>query len=108
MPSSRTWSSATRLLIDRVLPELPRLNRVLALGRDAVGAGAGPRGGDLGELRPVEAEGDAVVGGEPGRVALADEALVHRPPLGLAVVVRTRAPGQEAEAVAHPLELRPE
>ena len=54
--------------------ERARLDRLLAFGRDAVGPGAGTRAHDLCELGPVEAERDAVVGGQPGREALARRA----------------------------------
>ena len=75
--ASAAWSrpARSRTSVDRAgLTEQPRLDRLLALGRDAVGACALARADDLGELGAVEAERDAVVGGEPGREAVARRA----------------------------------
>ena len=47
--------------------EQARLERLLALGRDPVGARARARADDLRQLGAVEAQRDAVVGREPGR-----------------------------------------
>src|SRR4029453_1930884 len=55
-----------------------------------------------------EVQPDSVVGSDSRWEAVRDQLLVNGPPPLLAVVMRTRAAGQETEPVAHPFELRPE
>ena len=80
--------------------------RRLARRLDPVGAGARPERAYLAQLRPLVPEARAVVGRHAGREALvADEPRVDRPAPLLAVVVRAGRAGQEAEAVAHAVEI---
>src|SRR5262249_31761687 len=92
----------------RSLRQLPRLDPLFACPRDAVGGGAGAAGDDLAQLGADEVQADAVVGREALGEAVVDELAVAGPARRLAVVVRARAAGQEAETVAHAFELRPE
>jgi hypothetical protein len=93
---------------DREPFKLPRVERRLAVALDSIGRRPFPHAHDLRELRPGVVDADAVVGGNPRRKAVPDELRVHRPPAVLAVVVRARASREEAEPVAHPLQLRAE
>src|SRR5436305_7021886 len=107
MPSSRTWSSAVRCMsiappLPRGLREQPRLERRLAGRLDAIGRRTVADGDDLDELRPEVVDADAVVGGDSGRKPAGHELRVDRSPPLLAVVVRARAAGKEAESVPHP------
>src|SRR5205085_5393250 len=77
----------------------PHRERFLEPRLDAERAGVRPPRHRLRELGADEVEPDAVLRREPRRqLACVDEATVGRPPLRLAVVVRTVAAGQEAEA----------
>src|SRR5256714_7326831 len=88
--------------------ERPHRERRLLAALDAERARAVPRGHGLCELRVDEVQADAVVGREAGRqLAPVDEATIGRAPPLLAVVVRTIASWQEAEALER-RELDPE
>ena len=65
----------------------------------SVGPRAVSRADGLDQVGAGKVEAAEVVGGDPGRQAGGDFAVVGGPPLGLAVVVRAVAPRQEAEAV---------
>src|SRR5262249_60692687 len=88
--------------------EEARLDRRLAAALDTIRIRALSHAHGLLQLGSDEVETDSVVGRETRREVACDELLVDRAPALLAVVVRARAPGQEAEPVAHPLELRAE
>ena len=79
--------------------EQRRRERLCASSSDAVGRRAGPARDDLLELGSDVVEPDAVVGGDALGKARRHELAVARPARRLAVVVRARAAGQEAEAV---------
>src|SRR4029450_3666792 len=86
--------------------KLTRFDRRFATALHAVGLRPLTDAHGLFQLRPDEVEADPVVGSEPGREAARDELLVDGPSPLLAVVVWTRAPGQEAETGGHGLGLR--
>src|SRR4029453_11252927 len=88
--------------------ELTGLDNGLAPVLDPVGISGFANAHGVFQLCADKVEADAVVGGDPRRKAVRDELLVDRPAPLLAVVVRTGAAGEEAEPVAHTLELRPE
>src|SRR5207248_4103685 len=86
----------------------PPVERSLAAAIDPVCRSSRTNGNDLRELGAAEAQPDAVVCGDSRRKAVVDELAVARPAAFLAVVVRARAPGEEAEPVSHPFQLRAE
>src|SRR5581483_6742014 len=86
---------------------LPGVESLLAVARHPERRLARAARHDLGEIRTRVVEGYTVFRGDPLRKAVVDQLAVARPPPLFAVVMRARAPRQEAEAV-HPLELRAE
>jgi hypothetical protein len=85
-----------------------RFDDLAAAQLHAVSAFTGRGRDGLSELRAVEHEPDVVLGGIARWKALPDELVVARTAELLAVVVRARAPRQEAQPVAHPKQIRTE
>src|SRR5204862_5710460 len=79
--------------------ERPRGEALLALVRDAVGGGALARRHDLAQLHADVVDADVVVRGDAAREAVRVELRVDGAAAFLAVVVRSRAPGEKAETV---------
>src|SRR3954454_11162314 len=101
----------TRRFLDRrpvhPLPQDPHVESLLAVTRHPVRRCPRPARDDLRDLRTRVPDGNTIIGGDSLGEAAVDELAVPRAASLLPVVVRTGAPGEEAEAV-HALELRAE
>ena len=107
-PAMSVAAAEPRTAPKPALTSQARRKRRLAVRADPVAGRALAHRPDLRKLRADEVQRGVVVCGVPGGEAVLHELPVDGAPPLLAVVVGAGAPREQAEAVAHPLELRAE